>query len=53
MSDLAQACVEILEQERATAQFIEERWDVLAEQSLREAGSMASPSAEAWLKPGL
>ena len=36
--ETAHACVEILEQERAMAQFIEERWDLLAEQSLREAG---------------
>ena len=33
--ETAQACVEILDQERAMAQFVEERWDLLAEQSLR------------------
>jgi ferritin-like metal-binding protein YciE len=36
--ETAQACVEILEQERAMAQFIEERWDRLAEASFREEG---------------
>jgi ferritin-like metal-binding protein YciE len=36
--ETAQACLEILEQERAMAQFIEERWDVFAELSLREEG---------------
>ena len=36
--ETAQACLDILEQERAMAQFIEERWDLLAEQSLREEG---------------
>jgi len=36
--ETAQACLDILEQERAMAQFIEERWDLLAELSLREEG---------------
>jgi ferritin-like metal-binding protein YciE len=36
--ETAQACLEILEEERAMAQFIEERWDLLAEQALREEG---------------
>jgi ferritin-like metal-binding protein YciE len=36
--ETAQACIEILEQERAMAQFLEEKWDVAAEQSLRSAG---------------
>jgi len=36
--ETAQACLEILEQERAMAQFIEERWDLLAELALREEG---------------
>jgi ferritin-like metal-binding protein YciE len=36
--ETAQACLDILEQERAMAQFVEERWDLLAEQSLREEG---------------
>jgi ferritin-like metal-binding protein YciE len=36
--ETAQACLQILEQERAMAQFIEERWDVFAEMSLREEG---------------
>jgi ferritin-like metal-binding protein YciE len=36
--ETAQACIEILDEERAMAQFIEERWDRFAEQSLREAG---------------
>lgn len=36
--ETAQACLEILEQERAMAQFFEEHWDRFAEQSLREAG---------------
>jgi ferritin-like metal-binding protein YciE len=36
--ETAQACLGILEQERAMALFIEERWDLLAELSLREEG---------------
>ncbi|MES1247845.1 MAG: DUF892 family protein [Actinomycetota bacterium] len=36
--ETARACRDILEQERAMAQFIEEHWDRFAEQSLREAG---------------
>jgi ferritin-like metal-binding protein YciE len=36
--ETAQACLDILEQERAMAQFVEERWDLLVEQSLREEG---------------
>ena len=36
--ETARACLDILEQERAMAQFIEERWDRFAEQSLRESG---------------
>jgi ferritin-like metal-binding protein YciE len=36
--ETAQACLQILEQERAMAQFIEERWDVFAEMSLRDEG---------------
>jgi ferritin-like metal-binding protein YciE len=36
--ETARACVDILEQERAMASFIEENWDRFAEQSLREAG---------------
>ena len=36
--ETARACVDILEQERAMATFIEENWDRFAEQSLREAG---------------
>src|SRR3954451_10723987 len=36
--ETAQACLEILEEERAMAQFIEERWNLLAEQALREEG---------------
>ncbi|HZS25071.1 MAG TPA: DUF892 family protein [Gaiellaceae bacterium] len=39
--ETAQACLEILEQERAMAQFVEERWDLLAELSLREEGVVA------------
>jgi ferritin-like metal-binding protein YciE len=39
--ETAQACLGILEQERAMAQFIEERWDVLAELTLREEGVVA------------
>jgi ferritin-like metal-binding protein YciE len=36
--ETARACLDILEQERAMAQYIEENWDRFAEQSLREAG---------------
>jgi ferritin-like metal-binding protein YciE len=36
--ETARACIDILEQERAMARFIEEHWDRFAEQSLREAG---------------
>jgi ferritin-like metal-binding protein YciE len=36
--ETARACLDILEQERAMARFIEENWDRFAEQSLREAG---------------
>ena len=36
--ETSRACLDILEQERAMAQFIEENWDRFAEQSLREAG---------------
>jgi ferritin-like metal-binding protein YciE len=36
--ETARACLDILEQERAMAQFIEERWEQFAVQSLREAG---------------
>jgi len=36
--ETAVACKEILEQERAMAQFVEDNWDRFAEQSLREAG---------------
>jgi ferritin-like metal-binding protein YciE len=36
--ETAEACRSILEQERAMAQFLEEKWDVAVEQSLREAG---------------
>jgi ferritin-like metal-binding protein YciE len=36
--ETAQACLTILEQERAMAQFFEERWDLFAELSLREEG---------------
>jgi ferritin-like metal-binding protein YciE len=36
--ETAQACLDIIEQERAMAQFIDERWDVLADLSLREEG---------------
>jgi ferritin-like metal-binding protein YciE len=39
--ETAQACVAILDQERAMAQFIEERWDLLLEQALREEGVRA------------
>jgi ferritin-like metal-binding protein YciE len=37
--ETARVCLDILEQERAMAQFIEERWDQFAEQSLREEGA--------------
>jgi ferritin-like metal-binding protein YciE len=36
--ETAVACQEIVEQERAMAQFIEDNWDRFAEQSLRESG---------------
>ena len=36
--ETARACLDILEQERAMAQYIEENWDRFAELSLREAG---------------
>jgi ferritin-like metal-binding protein YciE len=36
--ETARACLDILEQERAMAQYIEENWDRFAEQSLREEG---------------
>lgn len=36
--ETARACLDILEQERAMATYIEENWDRFAEQSLREAG---------------
>jgi ferritin-like metal-binding protein YciE len=36
--ETSRACLDILEQERAMARFIEENWDRFAEQSLREAG---------------
>jgi ferritin-like metal-binding protein YciE len=36
--ETARACLDILEQERAMAQFLEENWDRFAELSLREAG---------------
>jgi ferritin-like metal-binding protein YciE len=36
--ETAQACIRILEQERAMALFFEERWDRFAELSLREEG---------------
>jgi ferritin-like metal-binding protein YciE len=36
--ETARACRDILEQERAMAQFLEENWDRAAEQSLREDG---------------
>ena len=36
--ETARACLDILEQERAMAQYLEENWDRFAEQSLREAG---------------
>jgi ferritin-like metal-binding protein YciE len=36
--ETARACRDILEQERAMAQFLEENWDRFAEQSLREDG---------------
>jgi ferritin-like metal-binding protein YciE len=36
--ETAQACIRILEQERAMALFFEERWDRFAELSLREGG---------------
>jgi ferritin-like metal-binding protein YciE len=40
--ETAQACLTILEQERAMAQFIEERWDLLTEITLREEGVRTS-----------
>jgi ferritin-like metal-binding protein YciE len=36
--ETSRACQDILEEERAMAQFIEENWDRFAEQSLREEG---------------
>jgi ferritin-like metal-binding protein YciE len=36
--ETAQACLEILEQERAMAQFVDERWDRFTELALIEAG---------------
>jgi ferritin-like metal-binding protein YciE len=36
--ETAVACQEIIEQERAMAQFVEDNWDRFAEQSLREQG---------------
>lgn len=36
--ETARACLDILEQERAMATYIEENWDRFAEQSLREEG---------------
>jgi ferritin-like metal-binding protein YciE len=36
--ETAAACQEIIEQERAMAQFVEDNWDRFAEQSLREQG---------------
>jgi ferritin-like metal-binding protein YciE len=36
--ETARACLDILEQERAMAQYIEENWDRFAELSLREEG---------------
>ncbi|HEY3541979.1 MAG TPA: DUF892 family protein [Gaiellaceae bacterium] len=36
--ETARACRDILEEERAMAQFLEENWDRFAEQSLRESG---------------
>jgi ferritin-like metal-binding protein YciE len=36
--ETAVACQEIIEQERAMAQFVEDNWDRFAEQSLRESG---------------
>ena len=36
--ETARACVDILEQERAMATYIEQNWDRFAEQSLREEG---------------
>ena len=36
--ETARACRDILEEERSMAQFLEEHWDTLVEQSLREEG---------------
>jgi ferritin-like metal-binding protein YciE len=36
--ETARACLDILEQERAMARYLEENWDRFAEQSLREEG---------------
>jgi ferritin-like metal-binding protein YciE len=36
--ETSRACLDILEQERAMAQFIDERWDLFADLSLREEG---------------